>query len=197
MEKPQVMILSLLVSIFIALGLTSSSLCIAAEFKKSKKKDLRVDGKYCYIPGSSAFGLGIAALTCLFIAQFIGNLLIICSRKFFSREKIEKMSCNKVEKKKHILVGQLFLTLSWMSFGIALILLGTATNMSKTQHFGEGWLNGECYLVKDGVYIGSSILVLVTLSSILGSLILKLRKRNQVEQDTNVPRQLIQTSIEI
>ncbi|MCD7462039.1 hypothetical protein HAX54_047650 [Datura stramonium] len=112
MKKHQfMMIFPLLVSIVIALGLISFSLCIAAEFKKSKKKDLRLDGKYCYIPGSSSCGLGIAALTCLFIAQFIGNLLIC--RNFFSRDKFGNMSCNKSEKKnKHILAG-LFLALSW------------------------------------------------------------------------------------
>ncbi|XP_059287118.1 protein MODIFYING WALL LIGNIN-1-like [Lycium ferocissimum] len=184
MEKHQVIILPLLVSIVIALGFISFSLCIAAEFKKSKEKDLRLDGKYCYFPGSSAFGLGIAALTCLFIAQFIGNSLLICT-KFFSRDKIGNLSCNKAEKKKHILVG-LFLALSWICFGIAVILLGAATSMSRSQHYGEGWLNGECYIVKDGVYTASAILGLITLGSTLGLAIMKIRKRNQVEQDTNV-----------
>ncbi|XP_019262383.1 PREDICTED: uncharacterized protein LOC109240198 [Nicotiana attenuata] len=79
-----------------------------------------------------------------------------------------------------------------ISFGIAVILIGASTSMSRNQHFGEGWLDGECYIVKDGVYTGSAILVLVTLSSTLGSAIMRIRKRNQVEQDSKVLQQVLQ-----
>ncbi|XP_009800519.1 protein MODIFYING WALL LIGNIN-1-like [Nicotiana sylvestris] len=181
MEKHQVIF-----PLIVFFGFISFSLCIAAEFKKSKKKDLRLDGKYCYFLGSAAFGLGIAALTCLFIAQFIGNLLIC--RKLFSRDKTENSS--KVENKS--IIAGLFLALSWISFGIAVILIGASTSMSRNQHFGEGWLDGECYIVKDGVYTGSAVLVLVTLSSTLGSAIMRIRKRNQVEQDRKVLQQVLQ-----
>lgn len=63
-----------------------------------------------------------------------------------------------------------------MSFGIAVILMGGGMSMSRRQPYGKGWLDGECYLVKDGTYIGSAILVLVTIGSTLGSAIISKRK---------------------
>lgn len=55
-----------------------------------------------------------------------------------------------------------------LSFGLAAILLGTASGMSNRQAYGRGWLDGDCYLVKDGVYIGSAILAVSTVIFILG-----------------------------
>lgn len=53
-------------------------------FPGLKRSDLRLQGgKQCYLPGSSAFGLGIAALACLSAAQVIGNVFIC--KKFRSR----------------------------------------------------------------------------------------------------------------
>ena len=63
-----------------------------------------------------------------------------------------------------------------MSFGIAVILMSGAISMSRSQPYGKGWLDGECYLVKDGTYIGSAILVLITIGSTLGSAITTKRK---------------------
>lgn len=45
----------------------------------------------------------------------------------------------------------------------------------------EGWLDGECYLVKDGVYIGSAILVLLAHGSTLGSTIIMLNRKRAEE----------------
>lgn len=181
MENHQ-FIYKILFTFIIALGLVSISLCIAAEFKKTKKKDLRFDGKLCYLPGSVAFELGIGALICLIMAQVIGNLLI-CSTIFFSTDHP-----NSSKAKKKPTINGLICVLSWMSFVMAIILIGTGSSMSKSQPLGEGWLDGECYTVKDGVYIISAILVLVTLSLTLGSLILKIKKKNQEQtrwQDTS------------
>lgn len=72
-----------------------------------------------------------------------------------------------------------------LSFGIAMILLITATSMSKRQPYRIGWLNGECYLVKRGVYAGSTILILVTVGSVIGSVLLTI-KANQTEQDRKI-----------
>lgn len=33
--------------------------------------------------------------------------------------------------------------------------------MNKSQPYGEGWLDGECYVVKGGVYIGAAMVGLV------------------------------------
>ncbi|PIN26289.1 hypothetical protein CDL12_00967 [Handroanthus impetiginosus] len=173
MEKPlNQYSLVLFYSIIAASSLVSFALCIAAEFKKSKKNDLRLDGKLCYLPRSAAFELGIAALICLSIAQVIGSLYIC--RKFRSKEgtgcKVRKpaVSCS-------------LLIFSWISFGIAVILIGAATSMSRSQPLGEGWLDGECYLVKDGVYVGSAMLALLALGSTLGSDIITIAPKKAEE----------------
>lgn len=57
--------------------------------------------------------------------------------------------------------------------------------MNQRQGFGEGWLDGECYIVKDGVFIGCGILVIMTLTSTLISGILRLNK-TKVEQGQKV-----------
>ncbi|KAL3498061.1 hypothetical protein ACH5RR_040793 [Cinchona calisaya] len=157
----------------IILGLVSSSLCFAAEFKRSKKGDLRFNGRLCYLSGSEGFGLGIAALVLLFIAQITGNLFIC--KEFWSRN--HERSC-KAKKPKIVITS---LILSWISFGVAVILIGAAVSMSRSQLLGEGWLDGECYIVKDGVFIGSAILILITLGSTISLVVTTIRKR-QAEQ---------------
>ncbi|XP_041029103.1 protein MODIFYING WALL LIGNIN-2-like [Juglans microcarpa x Juglans regia] len=148
-------------SIILSLGLVSFLSCIAAELKRTKLVDLKLNGKLCSLPGSHAFGFGIAALLCLLVAQIMGNL-IIC-RYACSRDK--RGSC----KARAPGIAKILLFISWMSFGIAVILMSGAISMSRRQPYGKGWLDGECYIVKEGTYIGSAILVLVTIGSTLGS----------------------------
>lgn len=57
--------------------------------------------------------------------------------------------------------------------------------MNRSQAFGEGWLDGECYLVKDGVYVGSAILALVALGSMLGSSALATSRKKTQEESTH------------
>lgn len=156
----------------VSLGLVSFTLCIVAELKKSKRKDLRLDGELCYLPGSDSFGFGIAALVCLFIAQMVGSFII------WKKSCLGHRSGCKARKPT---LSSLFLSLSWISFGIALILLGTATSMSQKQAIGQGWLDGDCYTVKNGIYGGSGILVLISVTCTLVSGILTQRK-SQVGQ---------------
>ncbi|XP_057799104.1 protein MODIFYING WALL LIGNIN-1-like [Salvia miltiorrhiza] len=148
---------------FSSIAVVSFALCLAAELKKTKKDDLILDGKLCYLPRSSSFELGIAAVICLSITQVAGSLFIY--RKFRPREKRGKF-----------IVTRSLLLLSWIGFGVAVILLSAASSMNQNQAFGEGWLDGECYLVKDGVYVGSAILTLVALGSTLGSGIVAVRR---------------------
>ena len=61
--------------------------------------------------------------------------------------------------------------------------------MSRSQPYGKGWLDGECYLVKDGTYIGSAILVLVTIGSTLGSAITT-KRQSQAEKDQKIHAQV-------
>lgn len=70
-----------------------------------QKKDLRFDGKLCYLPGSVAFELGIGALICLLMAQVIGNLMIC--RIFFSRDSW------KAKKNPTLLINGFICLLSW------------------------------------------------------------------------------------
>ncbi|XP_031097496.1 protein MODIFYING WALL LIGNIN-1 [Ipomoea triloba] len=173
MEKQHGYILPLIVSVIVALGVVSFALCIAAEFKKSKKEDLRLDGEFCYLPRSAAFGLGIAALVCFSGAQVAGNLLVI-GRTFL---------LDKRRKSKFVIFC---VVLSWVSFGVAAILMGTATSMNKSQPLGEGWLDGECYMVKNGVFSASAILIIITVASTLASALITTQKRQLVEQTTKV-----------
>ncbi|KAA8521064.1 hypothetical protein F0562_011783 [Nyssa sinensis] len=172
---------AVILSIVIILALVSFTFCIAAEFKRSKKKDLKLDGKLCYLPGSRAFGLGMAALICLLVAQIIANL-IVC-RNFCSGEK----RTSNIDKEQTFLIA--LAVVSWISVGIAVILISAATSMNRMQPYGRGWLDGECYIVKDGVFIGSGILVLVTVSSTLVLAVGTMRK-SQVDQGRKVHAQV-------
>lgn len=140
------------------LGLAAFSCCLAAEFSKSKAKDMEIDGSLCYLPRSSAFGLGIAAIVCLSVAQIAGTT--VAAARLFSGAKSKRRS--------KLLLPILLLVLSWISFGLAATLLGTGTSMNDRQLYGRGWLNAECYLVKDGVFIGSAVLTVATIVFILG-----------------------------
>ncbi|CAI9087659.1 OLC1v1021788C1 [Oldenlandia corymbosa var. corymbosa] len=163
-------------SLIILLGLVSFTLCFAAEFRRSKKSDLRLNGKLCYLPGSRGFGLGIAALILLVSAQIIGTLFI-CN-KFWSRNHDDRRICK--TKSSNIII--IALLLSWISFGFAAILIGAATSMSQSQQFGKGWLDGNCYIVKDGVYIGAAVLMLITLALTISSAIMTYLSKIQCDQ---------------
>ncbi|CAH9085854.1 unnamed protein product [Cuscuta epithymum] len=161
-----------IISFVVTLGLVSFTLCIVAEFKKSKKEDLRLAGEFCYLPRSLACGLAIAALVCFTGAQVIGSVLVV-GRSFMSGERHKPM------------VVIFSLVLSWISYGVGLVFLGTTTSMSRSQQLGEGWLDGECYLVKNGVFTFCAILILFTLGSTLGSAIIidtKEQQQHEVEQ---------------
>ncbi|KAK8945936.1 hypothetical protein KSP40_PGU008856 [Platanthera guangdongensis] len=145
-----------ILSAVLVLGAVAFACCVAAEFTKSKAtRDVRVDGSLCSLQRSSAFALGITALVCLSVAQIAGTSAAgakLCSRK----------------SRKNRTASIAFLILSWLSFGLAAVMLGTASSMNNLQAYGRGWLDGDCYVVKDGVYIGSAILAVFTLIFILG-----------------------------
>ncbi|KAK9079939.1 hypothetical protein SSX86_001614 [Deinandra increscens subsp. villosa] len=145
-------------TIIVSLSIASFALCIICELKKSKKKELRVDGELCYLPQSQAYGHGVAASICSSIAQILGTALFIFCRRSGSRDF---KSASKTS------FASILLLLSWVSFMIMIILTGTATSMNRRQAFGQGWVDGECYLAKNGVYSGSGTLVLVAMTSTL------------------------------
>ncbi|THU69677.1 hypothetical protein C4D60_Mb08t16900 [Musa balbisiana] len=130
------------------LGIVAFSCCVAAEFEKVKVKDMRLDGSLCSLPRSSAFGLGIAALVCLSIAQVIGTTMggsRICSIKAgASSSRIASIA---------------LLCLAWIIYALASIILAIASSMDGGQSYGKGWMNGDCYIVHDGVYAGAAVMV--------------------------------------
>ncbi|KAL1556926.1 protein MODIFYING WALL LIGNIN-1-like [Salvia divinorum] len=162
----------------IATALISSALCFAAEIKKSKKNDLRFNGKLCHLPQSPVFGLGIAALISLTLSQIIGSFFICRKlRSSHNKSAVKRLSYSCI-----------LMVFSWVSFAVAAMLIGGATSMSRSQPFGEGWLDGDCYLVKDGVYVGSALFGLAALGSTLGSAAIEMTRR-QAEEDTKVHAQ--------
>ncbi|KAG5060839.1 hypothetical protein AAZX31_01G140300 [Glycine max] len=163
-----------------SLGLVSFTLCIASETKRNKKGDLRWNGKLCHLPSSPAFGLGIASLVCLVLSQIVGNSILF---KTYCSGGKRNAKCEIP------FVARILLLISWLSFGIAVILLIVATSMSRRQAYGEGWLNGECYLVKGGIYVGSAILILVSVESLMGSALLTMKTNEEADQGNKIHAQ--------
>lgn len=62
--------------------------------------------------------------------------------------------------------------------------------MSRKQPYGKGWLDRECYLVKDGVFVDSGGLVLVSSGSIVAAAIVSSQIKTQVEQRRKVHAQI-------
>ncbi|XP_022937014.1 uncharacterized protein LOC111443438 [Cucurbita moschata] len=155
-------------SIVAVLTLASFASCMAAEFNRTKKKDLKLNGRFCFLPESEAFKLGVAGIVCLIMAHIIGNT-IIC-HTYWPKE--HRKSCSV---KRPLLSTTLLI--SWVSFGIAVAMMMGATSMSRRQEYGKGWVEGECYLVKDGVFVGAALLVLINGGSTIGSAAIGRRRR--------------------
>ncbi|GLT91368.1 hypothetical protein SLE2022_092590 [Rubroshorea leprosula] len=147
-------------SLIVSLGLVSFVSCIFAETKRVKTHDLTLDGKLCFLPGSHAAVFGVTALICLSLAELIGNLLF-CVKCCCSRGKAK--ANNK------LIIPVTLLLFSWICFGIAVILIGIATSMSRVQRYGEGWVDGECYTVRDGVYVGAGAFGMVIVLALIGA----------------------------
>ncbi|WZZ24935.1 hypothetical protein YC2023_008336 [Brassica napus] len=54
----------------------------------------------------------------------------------------------------------------WSNFVVVVLILSTAISMSRLQPFGEGWLEEDCYLVKDGVFAASGCLSILGLGAL-------------------------------
>ncbi|XP_068649638.1 protein MODIFYING WALL LIGNIN-1-like [Aristolochia californica] len=170
--------------VVLLLGLIAFSICAAAEFKKTKAKDIKLDGKLCSLPSSPAFGLGIVASICLFTAQIIGTTLVRTGFRF--RDKDPNHNFNQSSRAKSLAV--LLMLLSWTSFGFAEILVGVGASMNREQKYGDGWLDGECYVTKNGVFMGAAVLSLATVVFTLGAAFTIGRRCPQVDAgDGNKP----------
>uniref|UniRef100_A0A0A9CRH1 Uncharacterized protein n=1 Tax=Arundo donax TaxID=35708 RepID=A0A0A9CRH1_ARUDO len=145
--------------IVLLLSATAFSCSLAAEFQKVKEKDMKLDGSLCSLPRSSAFELGVAAIAFLFVAQLVGTTAAVTA-------------CATKAKKSSTTRGRVafvaLLVLSWVSFALAVILLATAASMNHGQRYGSGWMDGDCYVARDGVFGGAATLVVFTALITLG-----------------------------
>ncbi|KFK28593.1 hypothetical protein AALP_AA7G017700 [Arabis alpina] len=163
-----------LYSIVFSLGLVSFITCFAAEFKRTKKEDVRWDTKKnCYVPGSQALGLGSAALLCFCLAQIVGNIVVLRNHK--TRIKTD----DDYKYSDRTLPTVLWL-LSWSNFVVVVMILSTAISMSRVQPYGEGWLEDDCYLVKDGIFAASGCLAILGLGALtIAAIKIKVKKQQQ------------------
>lgn len=72
-----------------------------------------------------------------------------------------------------------------VSFGMAAILISSAASMSRSQAYGEGWLDEECYLVKDGIFVASAALALLATISTLASIAVNFKSQQQYNNNNN------------
>ncbi|KAJ1280616.1 hypothetical protein BS78_04G246200 [Paspalum vaginatum] len=142
------------------LSATAFSCSLAAEFRKVKEKDVKLDGSLCSLPKTSAFELGVAAIAFLFVAQLVGTTAAVTT---VCAAKPKKSSAARGR-----LVFVALLALSWLSFAVAVTLLATAASMNHGQRYGRGWMDGDCYVARNGVFGGAAFLVLVTALATLG-----------------------------
>lgn len=163
---------------------------------------MKLDRKYCHVPESPAYILGVLACICLLALQIVGNVVIAISyfsqtNKTFGRG--HRISFTLVVLSWYVIIPILKICfgmnsnmvsekLFWLScritFGSAITLMGLATSMNGLQSYGKGWLDGECYIVKDGVYIGVAGLIFTTVTFLLGSiLVLSRLSRQKIEKE--------------
>ncbi|KAK3155019.1 hypothetical protein QOZ80_2BG0197810 [Eleusine coracana subsp. coracana] len=135
---------------------------LAAEFRKVKGKDMKVDGSLCSMPRSSAFELGVAAIAFLFVAQLVGTSAAVTAAGAANKPKKSAAAA----RRRVAFVA--LLVLSWVSFAVAVILLATAASMNRGQRYGRGWMDGDCYVARTGVFGGAAALVVVTALITLG-----------------------------
>ncbi|TVU28138.1 hypothetical protein EJB05_19647 [Eragrostis curvula] len=142
------------------LSVAAFSCTLAAEFHKVKEKDMKVDGSLCSLPKSAAFELGVAAIAFLLVAQLVGTTAAVTAAGVVKPKK------SSPTRRRVAFVA--LLVLSWASFAVAVILLATAASMNHGQRYGRGWMDGDCYVAKNGVFGVAAALVVVTAIITLG-----------------------------
>lgn len=123
---------------------------------------MKLDGSLCSLPSSSAFELGVAAIAFLFVAQLVGTTAAVSTACATEPKKRQSSAA------RGRVAFVALLTLSWLSFAVAVVLLATAASMNHGQRYGRGWLDGDCYVARSGVFGGAAALVVVTALITLG-----------------------------
>jgi len=121
---------------------------------------MKLDGSLCSLPRSSAFELGVAAIAFLLVAQLVGTSAAVTTA-YAAKPKKSAASRSRV-------AFVALLALSWLSFAVAVILLATAASMNHGQRYGRGWMDGDCYVARNGVFGAAAALVVVTALTTLG-----------------------------
>ena len=74
-------------------------------------------------------------------------------------------SCDRSELNR---VGPALLLGRRLSFAVAVTLLATAASMNHGQRYGRGWMDGDCYVARNGVFGAAAALVVVTALTTIG-----------------------------
>jgi hypothetical protein len=156
-------------------------------------KDMKVDGSLCSLPRSSAFVLGVAAIAFLFVAQLVGTTAAVTAKpkkssaargrvalvgllvlswyvNMTTHGNIVRSQCdqgaNRIADESEVR-GRTDMRRA--SFAVTVILLATAASMNHGQRSGRGWMDGDCYVARNGVIGAAAALVVVTVLITLGS----------------------------
>ena len=155
---------------------------------------MKLDGSLCSLPRSSAFELGVAAIAFLLVAQLVGTSAAVTTayaaapkKSAAARSRVAfvallglswyvqswrrhvhiriRNSCDRSELNR---VGPALLLGRRLSFAVAVILLATAASMNHGQRYGRGWMDGDCYVARNGVFGAAAALVVVTALTTIG-----------------------------
>lgn len=138
------------------LGLVAAALAFAAEAKhvRADEVSLTQDGT-CIYPKSAALQLGIISALALLVAQLIVNISAGCL--CCARGGPYRASSNRT-------IAIICLVVSWITFGIAFILLMAGAALNDQHYANMRNYNNYCYVVKSGVFAGGAVLALATVT---------------------------------
>ncbi|KAJ4811466.1 hypothetical protein LUZ62_024032 [Rhynchospora pubera] len=145
-------------TIIVVFSTAAFSCGLTAEFNKVKVKDMKVDGSLCSLPRTPAFGLGIAAVVCMTVAQMVGT--VVGGARLCAMDSKFSICKN--------WIALTYLVSSWLCYGLAAVMLGTGANMNSGQPYRKGWMDGDCYLVKSGIFGTASSIAILASILILG-----------------------------
>ncbi|KAJ1702795.1 hypothetical protein LUZ63_002574 [Rhynchospora breviuscula] len=177
-KKDELLKSRLITCLIVVVFSTAAFSCgLTAEFNKVKVKDMKVDGSLCSLPRTPAFGLGIAAVVCMSVAQIVGTVvggawLCAMDNKFSIRKNW---------------IALAYLISSWLCYGLAAVMLGTGASMNSGQPYRKGWMDGDCYLVKNGIFGTASSIAIFASIIILGFTTTCLRPQVHQSAGTDMP----------
>ncbi|KAH7447341.1 hypothetical protein KP509_01G102000 [Ceratopteris richardii] len=143
-----------------ALGLLSAVLSFIAEAKKLSEKDITtLASNECTHSKGPALGLGMFAAIAVLIAQIISNSMggCICCDSRLNGPSVKRLS---------VAVAVSCLTLSWITFSIAFLLLVAGASINDKRDASDENLSTGCYVIKSGVFAGAAFASMTT--AILG-----------------------------